>query len=80
MIMYDPLDRPIPPEPEEDQTTKSTDLLQILQKMEGIVGENLENPLDYKKNAIFTSLQIKAKNEIVDLANRKMQEAKQAGD
>ena len=48
--------------------------------MEGIVGENLENPLDYKKNALFQSLQVKAKNEIVDLANKKMQEAKLAGE
>ena len=71
MIMYDPLDRPIPDE-EDDQTTKSFELLKVLQKMEGIVGENLENPLDYKKNALFQSLQIKAKNEIVDLANKKM--------
>ena len=55
MIMYDPLDRPLPDE-EDDQTTKSFELLKVLQNMEGIVGENLENPLDYKKNALFQSL------------------------
>ena len=52
MIMYDPLDRPIPDE-DDDQTSKQKDVLKLLKNMEGIVGENLENPLDYKQNAIF---------------------------
>lgn len=78
MILFDPLDRAIPSD-EDDQTTKQQQLLFEIKQMEGIKGDNLENPLNYEQNARFQQLQMIAKNQIIDLANRQLQIAKDAG-
>ena len=51
MIMFDPLDRPIPSE-DNDQAIKQKNLLKLIKEMHGIYGENLENPLNYTQNAM----------------------------
>ena len=43
LIIYDPLNRPVP-SPEDDQTTKKDDFIELIKKMKTIPAKNLKAP------------------------------------
>lgn len=47
-VIYDPLDRPIPPEPEDDQATKREEVMQLIDELPYMRGNDLSVPLSNK--------------------------------
>lgn len=47
LIVFDPLDRPTPID--NDQAIKQKDLTALIQNMKGVLGNLLENPLNYEQ-------------------------------
>lgn len=67
--LFDPLDRVIP-EDGDDQTTKRDQVIDIVVNLNGVMGHNIENKLTYAQERKFKDLQLDAKYQIIDLAER----------
>lgn len=79
ITLFDPLDRVIP-EDGDDQTTKRDAVISIINNLQGVVGQSIENKLSYAQERKFKDLQLDAKYQIIDLAERMSHQAKIQGE
>lgn len=80
MILFDPLDRKIPVEGDADQTTKQKEVVQRITALKGVLASVIENQLTYAKQRKLKDIQLDAKYQIIDLAEKMSQQAKIQGE